>query len=106
MIRKKKTDCVYICPTILTQSQFPVAHVEKAKGDESFIVINIDLINFSLPQLPWKFFLGIRVVAELNHPIHPQNLQLEKFFLDIRGVAAGGGELMRSLEPILGIGPA
>ena len=80
--------------------------MEKAKGDESFIVINIDLINFSLPQLPWKFFLGIRVVAELIHPIHPQNLQLEKFFLDIRGVAAGGGELMRSLEPILGIGPA
>ena len=31
-----KMGCAYICLTMLTQTQFPVAHVEKAKGWEFY----------------------------------------------------------------------
>ena len=35
----KKTGRVYICPTMLAQTQFPVLHMEvQQKGDGSFIV--------------------------------------------------------------------
>ena len=36
MMMLMKIGCAYICLTMLTQTQFPVAHVEKAKGWEFY----------------------------------------------------------------------